>query len=68
MMYLKVSNIWGYEDEGVEGHRNNILQKAVSLYVGQLGLKYDHAMVVLGSVKEKGKRDEDSYDMVRLLV
>ncbi|CAM9180173.1 unnamed protein product [Ectocarpus sp. 4 AP-2014] len=62
--YEKVSNIWGYEDEGVEGHRNNILQKAVSLYVGQLGLKYDHAMVVLGSVKEKGKRDEDSYDMV----
>ncbi|CAN0083822.1 unnamed protein product, partial [Ectocarpus sp. 8 AP-2014] len=59
--YEKVSNIWGYEDEGVEGHRNNILQKAVSLYVGQLGLKYDHAMVVLGSVKEKGKRDEDSY-------
>lgn len=34
------------------------------LYVGQLGLKYDNAQVVLSSVKEKGKRDEDSYNMV----
>eukprot|EP00903_Cladosiphon_okamuranus_P014647 g13582.t1 len=62
--YEKISSRWGTEDGGAEGQRNNILQKAISLYVGQLGLKYDSALVVLSSVKEKGNRDEDSYNMV----
>lgn len=31
----------------------------------QLGLKYNDALVTLNAVKEKGNRDEDSYDMVR---
>lgn len=63
-MLLQVSSRWGTEDGSAEGQRNNILQKAISLYVGQLGLKYDSALVILSSVKEKGNRDEDSYNMV----
>ncbi|CAN0119203.1 unnamed protein product [Scytosiphon promiscuus] len=62
--YEKVSSRWGIDDGASEGQRNNILQKAVSLYVGQLGLQYDNALVVLSSVKEKGNRDEDNYNMV----
>ena len=62
---IKVASRWGLEDGGSEGQRNSILQKAISLYVGQLGLKYDNALVVLGSVKEKGKLDQESYNMVR---
>eukprot|EP00752_Nemacystus_decipiens_P011862 g10522.t1 len=62
--YEKITSRWGTEDGNAEGQRNNILQKAIALYVGQLGLKYDDALVVLSSVKEKGNRDEDSYNMV----
>lgn len=61
---MQISSRWGTEDGSAEGQRNNILQKAITLYVGQLGLKYDSALVVLSSVKEKGNRDEDSYSMV----
>eukprot|EP00904_Undaria_pinnatifida_P012176 jgi/Undpi1/8089/HiC_scaffold_24.g10561.m1 len=60
--YEKVSNRWGSNVESsLEGQRNNILQKAISLYVGQLDLKYDEALVVLSAVKEKGSVDEDNY-------
>lgn len=65
LVVVKVANRWGLEDGGSEGQRNSILQKAISLYVGQMGLKYDKAMVVLSSVKEKGKLDQESYSMVR---
>ena len=64
LCYKQISSRWGTEDGSAEGQRNNILQKAIALYVGQLGLKYDNALVVLSSVKEKGNRDEDSYNMV----
>lgn len=64
----QISSRWGIDNGGMEGQRNNILQKAVLLYVGQLGLKYDSAQVVLSSVKEKGNRDEDSYNMVCMMV
>lgn len=63
-LLFQVSRRWGTEDGSTEGQRNNILQKAVSLYVGQLALKYDSALVVLSSIKEKGNRDEESYNMV----
>lgn len=63
-LFLQITSRWGTEDGNAEGQRNNILQKAITLYVGQLGLKYDSALVVLSSVKEKGSRDEDSYNMV----
>lgn len=32
--------------------------------VTQLGLKYSSALVALSSVKEKGNRDDDTYNMV----
>lgn len=35
----KFSGRWGLEDGSVEGQRNNILQKALSLYIGQVGLR-----------------------------
>ncbi|CAM9306279.1 unnamed protein product [Laminaria digitata] len=63
--YEKVSNRWGSSVESsLEGQRNNILQKAISLYVGQLDLKYDDALVVLSAVKEKGSHDDDTYTTV----
>ncbi|CAN0433199.1 unnamed protein product [Ascophyllum nodosum] len=58
--FEKMSN--GLEgSSGVEGQRNNILQKAIMLYVGELQLKYDNALVVLSSVKEKDNRNDDPY-------
>jgi chaperone BCS1 len=45
--------------------RNNILQKALILYICDIkGVEYRNAKVSLMAVSEKGKRDDDSYEMV----
>lgn len=42
----KFSGRWGLEDGSVEGQRNNILQKALSLYIGQVGLRAERPCIV----------------------
>lgn len=57
---------WGsvVKQNGKE-ERNNILQKALTLYIAeQLTVKLDTGNVSLMAVQEKGKRDEDSWEMV----
>jgi len=56
-------NSWGSRISGEE-QRNNILQKAISLRIASMGIKYEYADVNLHAVKEKGTRDNDTYSMV----
>ncbi|CAM9104163.1 unnamed protein product, partial [Ectocarpus fasciculatus] len=45
--------------------RNNILQKALILYIGELkNIEYANAKVSLMAVSEKAKRDDNTYEMV----
>lgn len=45
--------------------RNNILQKAIILFIGEMKhIKMNSAKVSLMAVTEKGNRDQDTYEMV----
>lgn len=70
--YLKYVSIqcrttsWGsvIRSNGKE-ERNNILQKAIILYIGELkNIEYRNAKVSLMAVSEKAKRDDNTYEMV----
>lgn len=57
---------WGsvIKSNGKE-ERNNILQKAIILYIGEIkDLKFENGKISLMAVQEKGKRDQESYEMV----
>jgi hypothetical protein len=45
--------------------RNNILQKALTLYIGEhtKGVEYKNANIALLAAKEKGARNEDTWEM-----
>ncbi|CAM9165519.1 unnamed protein product [Choristocarpus tenellus] len=49
------------DSDEMEGSRNNIIQKAVMLYIGQMNLPFRKGKVLLTSIKEKAKY-EDSWD------
>lgn len=47
-----------------DGERNNILQKAIKLYLGSKGLKFSKSAVSLAAIKEKSKFDHENYQRV----
>mmetsp|Transcript_4169 Transcript_4169/g.5123 ORF Transcript_4169/g.5123 Transcript_4169/m.5123 type:complete len:582 (+) Transcript_4169:1413-3158(+) len=47
-----------------DGERNNILQKAIKLYLGSKGLKFCKSAVSLAAIKEKSKFDHENYERV----
>lgn len=56
---------WGSVIRNGKEERNNILQKALILFVGEIkSIEYDDAKVSLMAISEKGKRDEDTWEMV----
>jgi len=60
--YEQVTNAWGSQLYGKD-ERNNILQKAISLYMASQTMVMKHAKVALMAVKEKGQRDTESWEM-----
>ena len=58
--YKKMRTSWGSEVTGKDS-RNNILQKAISLYMSTLNIKYEMADLNLMAVKEKSSYDRDEY-------
>ncbi|CAM9201239.1 unnamed protein product, partial [Sphacelaria rigidula] len=56
--FEKMMSKWGNEEDTAEEvRRNNILQRAIILYIGQMGLPYRSARIILSAVKEKGAQD-----------
>lgn len=56
-------NTWGEEIRSVDEVRNNILQKAISLYIGELGdLKLDESVFSFMAVKEKSTLCRDTWE------
>lgn len=62
IIYEQVTNQWGSQLYGKD-ERNNILQKAISLYMADQKIDLKKAKVSLMAVKEKGTRDKDSWEM-----
>ena len=63
IVHEKITNYWGSNLSGKD-ERNYILQKAITLYLGEMeGMAYKDAKYSLSAVKEKGKRDNETYEM-----
>merc|ERR1719271_1482061 len=60
--YEQKTTSWSSKITGSE-QRNNILQKAVVMYLSHLELEYREAELSLMAVKEKGSRDSDTWEM-----
>lgn len=57
--------MWGSVQRAGKEERNNILQKAITLYIAEIkNLKMDNSKISFMAVKEKGTRDNDSWEMV----
>jgi mitochondrial chaperone BCS1 len=58
-------NMWGSVQRAGKEERNNILQKAITLYVAEIkNLKMDNSKISFMAVKEKATRDNDTYEVI----
>lgn len=58
-------NAWGSVHRAGKEERNNILQKAITLYIAEIkDLKLENSKISFMAVKEKATRDNESYQMV----
>uniref|UniRef100_A0A7R9U422 AAA+ ATPase domain-containing protein n=1 Tax=Pinguiococcus pyrenoidosus TaxID=172671 RepID=A0A7R9U422_9STRA len=62
IVFEKITTHWGSEVHGRD-QRNNILQKAISLYLNEITVQYRDAKLNLVALKEKGTRDQESWTM-----
>lgn len=53
-------NAWGSVQRAGKEERNNILQKAITLFIAEIkGLKLESSKISFMAVKEKGSRDNE---------
>jgi len=65
LKYDYCTNSWGSVIRGAKEERNNILQKAITMYIADLkNIKYETAELSFVAIKESGHRDNDTYEMV----
>jgi hypothetical protein len=58
-------NAWGSVQRAGKEERNNILQKAITLFIAEIkGLKLESSKISFMAVKEKGSRDNERRDIL----
>ncbi len=56
------TNLWGSTLNNGKEERNNILQKAITLYIGELkNIEMRQSKLSFMAIQEKGVRDDDGY-------
>lgn len=63
IVFERLRTSWGSEVTGSRGARNNILQKAITLYLNEQSVAYRDAKLNLVALREKGHRDNDTWQM-----